>query len=431
MGAMQNMEDQGLSAGARIGTWILRLVLMFLIPLIAFGVLYLGFIFLRGDDTCVMTLPSAESCSILVPGVAAPQWITTIVAIIWGVGGVALLYLIFNWIIEQASDNWKKRLLPFLFVGPAVAMLVYFLAVPVVRTFWISLYGRDGVPSAPTLPPLKRLFSDPGLYLGGVQETIIDYISVLSVQFVGLGNYITIFSDRLLREAFRNNIFFWILLGVPLTVGFGLLVAVLSDRSKFERTAKVFIFLPMAISFVGAGVIWNFIYEVRPAGVPQIGLLNAIVVGFGGDPHAWPAYTAIAPFNNVFLVVIVAWLQAGFSMVLFSAALKGIPGEILEASRVDGANEIQVFFRIMIPYISSTIITVMTTVVIFTLKIFDVVWVMTGGQFGTDVIATQFYRQSFIARNAGFGSAIAIVLLVAVIPVMIYNLRQFRQTEAF
>ncbi len=398
MGAMQNMEDQGLSAGARIGTWILRLVLMFLIPLIAFGVLYLGFIFLRGDDTCVMTLPSAESCSILVPGVAAPQWITTIVAIIWGVGGVALLYLIFNWIIEQASDNWKKRLLPFLFVGPAVAMLVYFLAVPVVRTFWISLFDRDG-------PEFG--------------------------EFVGLVNYITIFSDRLLREAFRNNIFFWILLGVPLTVGFGLLVAVLSDRSKFERTAKVFIFLPMAISFVGAGVIWNFIYEVRPVGVPQIGLLNAIVVGLGGDPHAWPAYTAIAPFNNVFLVVIVAWLQAGFSMVLFSAALKGIPGEILEAARVDGATEIQVFFRIMIPYISSTIITVMTTVVIFTLKIFDVVWVMTGGQFGTDVIATQFYRQSFIARNAGFGSAIAIVLLVAVIPVMIYNLRQFRQTEAF
>ena len=125
-------------------------------------------------------------------------------------------------------------------------------------------------------------------------------------------NYVTIFTDRLMREAFRNNIFFWMLLGVPLTVGLGLLVATLADRSKFDRVAKALVFLPMAISFVGAGVIWNFIYEVRPIDAPQIGLLNAIVVALGGTPHAWPAYTAIAPFNNVFLVVIVAWLQAGF-----------------------------------------------------------------------------------------------------------------------
>ncbi len=149
------------------------------------------------------------------------------------------------------------------------------------------------------------------------------------------------------------------------------------------------------------------------------------------SPQAWTAYTDISPFNNLFLVIIVVWLQAGYAMVLFSAALKGIPEEILEAARVDGANEIEVFFRIMIPYIMGTIITVTTTVVIFTLKIFDVVWVMTGGQFGTDVIATQFYRQSFIARNAGYGSAIAFVLLIAVIPVMVYNLRQFRGQEAF
>jgi alpha-glucoside transport system permease protein len=172
-------------------------------------------------------------------------------------------------------------------------------------------------------------------------------------------------------------------------------------------------------------------YEVKPADSPQIGLLNAIVVGLGGKPQAWTAYTAISPWNNLFLVVIVAWLQTGFAMVLFSAALKGIPEEILEAARVDGANEVQVFFKIMIPYIRGTIITVTTTIVIFTLKIFDVVWVMTGAQFGTGVIATQFYRQSFTARNAGYGSAIAIVLLIAVIPVMIYNLRQFRLQEAF
>ena len=223
----------------------------------------------------------------------------------------------------------------------------------------------------------------------------------------------------------------WIVFGSTLSVVVGLLVAVLADRSKFERVSKSLVFLPMAISFVGASVIWNFIYEVRPPDAPQIGLLNAIAVALGGDPHPWDKWAAIAPWNNLFLVLIVIWLQTGFAMVLFSAALKGIPEELLEAGRVDGANEVQLFFRIMVPYIMGTIITVWTTVIIFTLKIFDVVWVMTGGQFGTHVIATQFYRQSFTARNSGVGSTIAIILLITVIPVMIYNLRQFREQEAF
>jgi alpha-glucoside transport system permease protein len=233
-----------------------------------------------------------------------------------------------------------------------------------------------------------------------------------------------------MQEALRNNLM-WIIFGSTFSVAFGLIIAVLADRSRFEKIAKSFIFLPMAISFVGASIIWNFIYEYRPVGQPQIGLLNAIVTGFGGAPQAWPQWVAVAPWNNLFLIVIVIWLQAGYCMVLFSAALKGIPQELLEAGRIDGANEFQIFFRIMIPYIQGTVISVFTTVVIFTLKIFDVVWVMTGGQFGTHVIATQFYRQSFTNRNSGFGSAIAIVLLIAVIPVMYYNLRQFRNQEAF
>jgi len=178
-------------------------------------------------------------------------------------------------------------------------------------------------------------------------------------------------------------------------------------------------------------VIWNFIYEVRDIADPQIGLLNAVVVALGGEPHAWTAWTAIRPWNNLFLIVIVVWLQTGFAMVLFSAAIKGIPSELLEAARVDGASEVQIFFGIMIPYIMGTIITVSTTIVIFTLKIFDVVIVMTGGQFGTEVIATQFYRQYFSNRNFGFGSAIAVLLLIAVIPVMVYNLKQFGEREAF
>jgi alpha-glucoside transport system permease protein len=231
-------------------------------------------------------------------------------------------------------------------------------------------------------------------------------------------------------QSFRNNLM-WIIFGSTFSVAFGLVIAVLADRSRFENVAKSLIFLPMAISFVGASIIWNFIYEFRPVNQPQIGLLNAIVTSFGGNPQAWPQWVDIAPWNNLFLIVIVVWLQAGYSMVLFSAALKGIPDELLEAGRIDGANEFQIFFRIMVPYIRGTIISVWTTVVIFTLKIFDVVWVMTGGQFGTHVIATQFYRQSFTNRNSGFGAAIAIVLLIAVIPVMYYNLKQFREQEAF
>ncbi len=231
-----------------------------------------------------------------------------------------------------------------------------------------------------------------------------------------------------MQEAVRNNVL-WIVFGATLSVVFGLLIAVLADRSRFENIAKSLIFLPMAISMVGAGVIWNFVYEIKDAASPQIGLLNALWVAVGGQPQAWTAQ--LQPWNNLFLIVILIWLQTGYAMVLFSAAIKGIPGELLEAARVDGATEVQTFFKIMIPYIMGTIVTVSTTIIIFTLKIFDVVQVMTGGQFGTHVIATQFYRQYFTNRNFGYGSAIAIVLLIAVIPVMVYNLKQFGERRAF
>ena len=393
MAHLDSVEERQISAGARLIAWILRVFLAVIIPLIAFAVIYYGFLFLRDSE--------------------APRWVITIVAIIWGVGGIALLYWVFNGIVERLPDEWTQRLQPFVFVGPAIAILIWYLALPVYRTFWLSLFNRDGFPDGFTV-------FTPWTWPAAIQ----------SEAFVSLSNYVAIFTDRLLQESFRNNLM-WIIFGSTLSVVVGLVVAWLADRSKFERVSKSLIFLPMAISFVGASVIWNFMYEVRPADAPQIGLLNAITVALGGNPHPWDKWVAIAPWNNLFLIIIVVWLQAGFSMVLFSAALKGIPDEILEASRVDGASEMQIFFRIMIPSIMATIITVWTTIVIFTLKIFDVVWVMTGGQFGTHVIATQFYRQSFTARNSGFGSAIAIILLVTVIPVLVYNLRQFREGEAF
>jgi alpha-glucoside transport system permease protein len=380
----------------KVSAWFLRFGLTILIMVIAFFLLYQGFIFLRAGN--------------------APKLVMALTAIVWGVGGIAILYYIFNALVELLSVAWTRRLQPFVFVGPAIAMLLWFLALPTLRTFYLSLFGRNGPPSV----PLSLLFTAPG-----------EYLAALSTQFVGFENYIAVFTDRLMLGALRNNILFWIGIATPLTVIAGLLIAVLADRSKFERSAKSLIFLPMAISFVGASVIWNFIYEVNPPDTPQIGLLNAIVVALGGQSHGWTNWVAIAPWNNLFLVIIVVWLQAGYAMVLFSAAIKGIPEEIIEAARVDGASEIQIFFTIMIPQIQGTIIAVTTTIIIFTLKIFDVVWVMTGGQFGTDVIATQFYRQSFINRNSGFGSAIAIVSLVAVIPVMIYNLRQMKEQETF
>lgn len=387
MNFLDGTNGQNQSLAERAVSLIGRVLLAVAIPLIAFYVLYLGFLFLRDSN--------------------APQIVITLVAIVWGVGGVAILYWIFNDLVERLPDAWKTRLLPFVFVGPAMAILAWYLAIPTLRTFWISLFSRDGPPDG--LNFFQLIGSD---------------------AFVGLNNYVAVFTQDLMLEALRNNLM-WIVFGSTSSVAFGLVIAVLADRSRFEKTAKSFIFLPMAISFVGASIIWNFIYEFRPAGQPQVGLLNAIVTGLGGTPQAWPQWVDIAPWNNLFLIVIVIWLQAGYCMVLFSAALKGIPEELLEAGRIDGANEFQIFFRIMIPYIRGTIIAVWTTVVIFTLKIFDVVWVMTGGQFGTHVIATQFYRQSFTNRNSGFGSAIAIVLLIAVIPVMYYNLKQFREQEAF
>lgn len=393
MAQFEMVDEQDLSLFSKIIAWAGRIFVAVIIPLIAFLAIYAGFIFLRDSD--------------------APRWLVTLVAIIWGVGGIAALYWVFNGIVERFPSEWTQRLQPFVFVGPALAILLWYLTLPVYRTFWLSLFHRDGFPAG------FSVFA-PWTWPQAIQ----------SPAFVGLGNYIAIFSERLLQESIRNNLM-WIVFGSTTSVAMGLLVAWLADRSKFERVSKSLIFLPMAISFVGASVIWNFIYEARPEGLPQIGLLNAIVVATGGSPHAWDKWVQIVPWNNLFLIIIVVWLQTGFSMVLFSAALKGIPEEIIEAARVDGASEMQVFFSIMIPYIMGTIITVWTTIVIFTLKIFDVVWVMTGGQFGTHVIATQFYRQSFTARNSGFGSAIAIILLITVIPVMIYNLRQFRETEAF
>lgn len=374
MQRLTEIEPQREAASQEKSGGIARIAIAVLALAATFAVIWLGFIFLRGNISSL------------------PKILTTVIAIVWGVGGVALLFISANYLVEQLTPSVRDFLRPFIFVGPAVFMMGWFLLLPTLRTFYLSLLNGD------------------------------------SSQFVGLSNYIFAFTDRSMLESFRNNVL-WMVFGTAGCVVFGLVIAVLADRSKFETLAKSLIFMPMAISFVGAGVIWRFIYYYSPPGEEQIGLLNAIMQGLGGQPQAWTSL--LQPWNNLFLIVIMIWLQTGFAMVIFSSAIKSIPVDIIEAARVDGASEWQVFGQIMIPTIRSTIITVTTTIVIFSLKIFDVVIVMTGGQYGTQVIATTFYRQFFTNRDFGRGASIAIVLLVAVSPVIIYNLRQLGRQEGF
>lgn len=372
---MQAADDLGNGGGVLgwLGGAVGRILVSLFVPIVTFVVLWQGFIFLR-DTT-------------------AAKPIIVLVAIVWGVGGVALLFAVSNWIIEKMPLVWRRRLLPFVFVGPGLALLGWFLAVPTVRTLLLSL----------------------------MDET--------STRFVGFSNYLFAFTDRVMLESFRNNLQ-WMVFGTAFCVGMGLLIAVLADRTRYETVYKVIIFMPMAISFVGASVIWRFMYAYRGEGfgVSEIGLLNAIVLALGGTSQAWLLHP---PWNNYFLIVIMIWLQTGFAMVIFSSAIKGVPVDLLEAARVDGASEVQIFLKITIPYIQGTLITVTTTIVIFSLKLFDIVRVMTGGNNGTNVIANEFYIQRFTYGHAGRASAIAILLLLAVIPVMIYNLRQFRERRTF
>jgi alpha-glucoside transport system permease protein len=374
---MENfIEDKSKSRGGIIN-WLVtnlgRVLVSLIVPIGLFIILWQGFIFLRDSQMS--------------------QIVLVIVAIVWGVGGVAALYWVTNYIVELLPKEWTRRLQPFIFVGPGIAILAWYLFIPVIRSL------------------------------------ILSFQNDISTQWVGFANYIYAFTDRVMLEAFRNNLL-WLVFGTSFSVGIGLLVAVLADRSRYENIFKGIIFLPMAISFVGAGVIWKFVYAYGGTGVgiQEVGVMNAIVVALGGKAQPW---LTLSPWNNFFLIVIMVWLQTGFAMVIISSAVKGIPAEWLEAARVDGANEIHVFFSIIIPSIAGTLITVTTTIVIFTLKLFDVVRVITGGNFGTNVIANEFYLERFTYGQAGRASAIAVVLLILTIPVMIYNLRQFQGRRAF
>lgn len=318
--------------------------------------------------------------------------LTALAAILAGVGGVTLLYFLLNALAERLPGAWEHRLKPFVFIGPAVLVVGLFLVYPAAQTILYS-------------------FAD---------DT--------STAYVGLDNYVELFGDEDFRSALINNVL-WIIIVPTLSVVVGLLVAVLADKlsARSESVAKSVIFLPMAISFVGAGTIWGFVYDFR--GGEQIGLLNAIATMIGFDPVFWLQQSQFA-INDLLLMVIMIWLQAGFAMVLLSAAIKNVPDETLEAARIDGATELQIFFRVVVPQIWATVLVVFTTILILVMKIFDIVYVMTNGAFGTEVVANVFYKQLFEFGNNGAAAAVVVVLMIAVIPLMVYQVRRLRTEEA-
>jgi alpha-glucoside transport system permease protein len=318
--------------------------------------------------------------------------------------GVAAPLLYFwgaNWLLEhlladdplgrnQRRARLRERLTPWVFLAPALLLLFLYLIYPAAQTVLLSF--RDST----------------------------------ARHFVGLQNYAWALRDPGFSIAVRNNLA-WLLI-VPLTsTAFGLLIAALADRVRWESLAKSLIFMPMAISFVGASVIWKFMYAFKAAGLPQIGTLNALVTSFGGQPLTW--YTE-PPLNNLALMVILIWMQAGFATVLLSAALKGVPVELIEAARIDGASEVQIFFRIIIPQIMHALVVVITTIIIAVLNTFDIVYTMTNGQFQTEVLANYMYRWMFRNFDSGRGSMIAVCIMLAVIPFLLLVIRRVRQEES-
>jgi len=316
------------------------------------------------------------------------------VALIAGAGGVFLLFWVTNRLVDLLSERFRETIRPYVFVGPALVLLAVFLVYPVFNTILISFQNSN------------------------------------STEYVGFENYKFVFTNDDMLRAIRNTAG-WLILVPLVAVSIGLAFATMADRlRRGEAVAKSLIFLPMAISFAGASITWQLIYDYRPQGFgSNIGLLNGIMIGLGQDPVRW---LEIQPWNNLMLMVIMVWMQTGFAMVVLSAAIKAIPDEIIEAARIDGASEMQVFWRIIVPTIVPTVVVVATYMVINAMKVFDIVFVQPASAEvnGTVVVAERMIRWFFLLDHNGRGAAIAVILFLAVIPVLIFNLRRFREEEA-
>lgn len=354
-----------------LSTGPLRVAMTFLGPVVTF--------FVFRESLRFMTTPGVN------------KYMAALVALFVGVVGVWALYLVMDSLVSLMPEGMRERVRPYAFIGPAVIILAAYLIYPTFNTIYLSLRDARG----------------------------LDWANANSPLGLPLDNYVFIFSDPSMLLTLRNNLL-WLVGVTTVVVSLGLIIAVMVDRIRLESLAKSIIFLPMAISAVGASVIWKFIYNFRAPGQPQNGLLNAIWVALGNNPVGW---LIEKPWNNFFLIIILIWLLTGFAMVVLSAAVKGVPAELIEAARLDGASEIRIFFNVIIPYIQGTIITITTTIIIMVLKVFDIVFVMTNGQFDTQVIANRMYTEMFTFRHFGRGSALAVLLLLAVFPIMISNIR--------
>lgn len=325
-----------------------------------------------------------------------------IITILLGVGGCVAYYYLSNQFLDKIlfpargansgrNINRANMIRPWLFLFPALVALGLYLAYPVIETLRLSFSER---------------------LAGG--ET----------GFVGLDNYAQMVSEPKFWEAMRNNML-WLIVVPALSTAFGLLAAQLTDRISWGNVAKSLIFMPMAISFVGAAVIWKLVYDTRPIEQDQIGILNALYLFFGGtQPQTW---LTLPIWNNFFLMAVLVWIQTGFAMVILSAALRGIPDETIEAAILDGATPFQVFFKIKVPQIIGTIVVVWTTITIVVLKVFDIVFAMTNGQWETQVLANYMYDKLFRANDWGVGSASAMVIMLLVTPILVWNVYNARK----
>ena len=313
--------------------------------------------------------------------------------------GTAICFLYFhlsNLALDFASKKNTKKfsqksvLRPYIFIAPAVIILVIFILYPVVETLRLSFFNKTGF------------------------------------EFVGIKNYVWAANDPEFKRAILNNLG-WLLVVPTLSAFFGLVIAYLADKLWWGTIAKSIIFMPMAISFVGAGVIWKFVYDYRGPSDDQIGFLNAVVVSLGFEPQAW---MTIPVWNNLFLMAIMIWIQTGLAMVIFSAALRGIPKEMLEAARIDGASEFKIFTKIIIPYLEKTILVIWTLITIIVLRIFDIIFAMTNGEWQTGVLANLMYDWMFRGGgDSGRGSVLAIVIMIGVIPILAWNLYKHKQEQ--
>jgi len=323
-----------------------------------------------------------------------------IITIVIGVGACIGYFYFSNQVLDKVlfppkgsnagrNINRANMIRPWLFLFPALFVLGLYLAYPVFETLRLSLVDRSQ-----------------------------------GNAFVGLANYQQMMAEPKFWEALRNNML-WLIVVPAMSTAFGLLAAQLTDRIGWGNLAKSLIFMPMAISFVGASVIWKLVYDARPEGQEQIGILNAIYLGLGGaEPQTW---LTIPFWNSFFLMAVLIWIQTGFAMVILSAALRGVPEDTIEAAIIDGANPFQIFFKIKVPQIMGTIVVVWTTITLVVLKIFDIVFAMTNGQWETQVLANYMYDKLFRASDWGVGSASAMVIMLLVTPILVWNVYNARK----